>query len=122
MKDHELNCPYRKRCGGCDYISMDYKEQLAHKQKAAGKLLQPFGKVEPIIGMENPWHYRNKVQAAFGLDRNRHVISGVYQSSSRRIVPVDSCRIEDPAADAIIVTIRKLLPSQTSAIVFCKLS
>ena len=59
--------------------------------------------------MERPLHYRNKVQAAFGLDRKKRIISGVYQSSTHRIVPVDRCMIENEAADAIIVTVRRLL-------------
>ena len=104
-------CPVARKCSGCQLLNLDYAGQLAWKENRVRRLIGSFCRVQPILGMEDPWHYRNKVQAAFGLDRNRHVISGVYQSSSRRIVPVDSCRIEDPAADAIIVTIRKLLPS-----------
>ena len=61
--------------------------------------------------MEHPYHYRNKVQAAFGTDRKGKIISGVYQSGTHHIVPVDSCMIEDQKADEIIVTIRELLPS-----------
>ena len=60
--------------------------------------------------MEHPYHYRNKVQAAFGEKRGE-IISGVYQSSTHNIVPVDSCLIEDQKADEIIVTVRKLLKS-----------
>jgi 23S rRNA (uracil1939-C5)-methyltransferase len=60
--------------------------------------------------MDYPYHYRNKVQAAFG-ERKGEIISGVYQSSTHNIVPVDSCLIEDQKADEIIVTIRKLLKS-----------
>ncbi len=61
--------------------------------------------------MEYPYHYRNKVQAAFGTTRSGKIISGVYQSSSHRIVAVDKCLTEDERADEIIGTIRKLLPS-----------
>ena len=62
--------------------------------------------------MENPYHYRNKVQAAFAMDkRHQKIISGVYQSSTHKIVPVDDCLIEDEKADQIIVTIRKLMKS-----------
>jgi len=66
--------------------------------------------VDEIIGMDCPYHYRNKVQAAFG-ERGREIISGIYQSSTHKIVPVDSCLIEDQKADEIIVTVRKLLQS-----------
>ena len=59
--------------------------------------------------MENPYHYRNKVQAAFGQTRGGKIISGVYQSSSHNIVLVDECMTEDVTADKIIVDIRKML-------------
>lgn len=72
--------------------------------------LKRFGKVKEIIGMEDPHHYRNKVQAAFQYDPRRHqIISGVYQSGTHRIVPVDQCLIEDTIADEIIVDIRKMM-------------
>lgn len=104
-------CPHAKTCGGCQLQSMNYSRQLAYKQAYVEKLLRGFHSVSPIIGMEKPVHYRNKVQAAFGWDRSRKkVISGIYQTGSHRIVPVDSCMIEDQKADEIIVTIRKMLP------------
>lgn len=102
-------CPLYKQCGGCQLQNLTYEEQLRWKERRVIGLMGKFGHVEPIIGMEHPVHYRNKVQAAFGLDRKRRIISGIYQSSSHRIVPVDRCMIEDEAADAIIVTIRDLL-------------
>lgn len=88
-----------------------YEEQLREKEKRFAKLMAPFCKPEPMIGMEQPAHYRNKVHAVFGEDRRHRVISGIYEAASHRIVPVDSCYIENEKADAIIVTIRKLLPS-----------
>lgn len=104
-------CPQARKCGGCQMQNLDYAAQLRWKQRLCERLLHPFGRVLPIIGMKEPTHYRNKVQAAFGLDQKKRIISGVYQSSSHRIVPVDQCMIEDQQADAIIVTIRSLLPS-----------
>ena len=70
-------------------------------------MLGRYGHVEEIIGMENAYHYRNKVQAAF-FYRDKKVHSGVYQSASGKIVPVDSCLLCDETADTIIVTVRKL--------------
>ena len=104
-------CPLAHKCGGCQLQNLSYKEQLAWKQRKVEKLLKKFGKVSPIIGMDDPWHYRNKVQAAFGVQRGGRIVSGVYQSSTHRIVPVDSCLIEDKKADEIIVTIRNLMKS-----------
>ncbi len=103
-------CPVYKKCGGCQLQNLSYERQLQWKQARCQKLLGSFGKVRPIIGMEHPWHYRNKVQAAFAWDKRRcRAISGVYQSSTHRVVPVDSCQIEDEKADEIICTLRGML-------------
>ena len=104
-------CPVYRKCGGCQLQNMEYARQLSYKQGQVQKLLGGFGRVQPILGMENPYHYRNKVQAAFGTDRRGKIISGVYQSSTHRIVPVDSCLTEDETADRIIGTIRQMMPS-----------
>lgn len=111
MEQKHIPCPVYRKCGGCQLQNLDYARQLQWKQERCQKLLGGFGKVRPILGMENPRHYRNKVQAAFGTDRSGRIISGVYQSSTHRIVPIDSCMTEDKKADEIIVTIRKLLRS-----------
>ena len=102
-------CPYAKRCGGCDYQGIPYEKQLAMKQDEMQKLLGGFGKVNPIIGMKDHLYYRNKVHAVFDRDRKGNIVSGVYEKNSHRVVNVDSCMIEDQRADAIILTIRKLI-------------
>ncbi len=104
-------CPVSKKCGGCQLWNLSYEEQLKFKQAKVNKLLGNFHKVSTIIGMDCPFHYRNKVQAAFGRTRGGEIISGVYQSSTHNIVKIDSCLIEDKKADEIIVTIRKLIKS-----------
>ncbi|MCR5652901.1 MAG: 23S rRNA (uracil(1939)-C(5))-methyltransferase RlmD [Ruminococcus sp.] len=109
--DKNIKCPLYKKCGGCQLQNLTYEQQLEFKMKKAVKLLGRFHFVDKIIGMDKPYHYRNKVQAAFGRDKKGQIISGVYQSSTHRIVPVDCCLIEDEKADEIIVTIRKLLKS-----------
>ena len=108
-ENSHVPCPNAKKCGGCQMQNLQYGRQLAVKQKKMKELLGRFGTVLPIIGMNDPYHYRCKVAAAFGLDAKGKIISGVYQPASHRIVPVDSCMIEDKAADAIIVTIRSML-------------
>ncbi|MGN0276057.1 MAG: 23S rRNA (uracil(1939)-C(5))-methyltransferase RlmD [Hominisplanchenecus sp.] len=104
-------CPVAKKCGGCDYQGLPYEEQLKKKKKMVRILLDSFGKVHPIIGMENPYHYRNKVHAVFDRDRKGNAISGVYQKGTHKVVPLDTCLIEDEKADEIIVSIRGLLKS-----------
>ncbi|MBQ9082487.1 MAG: 23S rRNA (uracil(1939)-C(5))-methyltransferase RlmD [Clostridia bacterium] len=107
----EDQCPLYKKCGGCQMQNLSYERQLQWKQALEVKLLGRFGHVGEIIGMDDPYHYRNKVQAAFGMTRGGKIISGVYQSGTHRIVSVDDCMIEDRAADKIIVTIRSMLRS-----------
>ncbi|MBO5421192.1 MAG: 23S rRNA (uracil(1939)-C(5))-methyltransferase RlmD [Clostridia bacterium] len=102
-------CPVAKKCGGCQLQNMSYPEQLSYKQAKVIRLLGKFCRVNDIIGMENPYNYRNKVQAAFGMTRSGKIISGVYQSKSHRIVCIDECRLEDKKADEIIVTIRNMM-------------
>lgn len=104
-------CPVSSKCGGCQWIGRPYAEQLQAKAVRFRKLMEPYCKPEGIIGMEKPEHYRCKVHAAFGEDRRHNVISGIYEEKSHRIVPVDSCLIENEKADAIIVSIRELLGS-----------
>lgn len=104
-------CPVYKKCGGCQLQNLTYGEQLKYKQNKVEKLLKKHCKVEPIIGMENPYHYRNKVQAAFYTNKSGKIISGVYQSGTHHVVGIDSCQTEDIIADKIIVAVRKLLPS-----------
>lgn len=105
------SCPLYKKCGGCQLQNMTYQQQLQWKQRKVEQLLAKFSPVFPILPMEHPFHYRNKVQAAFGVNRNNQIISGVYQSSTHRIVPVEHCLIEDEKADEIIVTVRNMLKS-----------
>lgn len=104
-------CPVYKKCGGCQLLHMDYGAQLNLKKEQVSKLLKPYGKLEGMIGMEHPGHYRHKVHAAFGRDRRGNIISGVYKEGTHLIVPVENCLLENEKADAIIQTIRKLLKS-----------
>ena len=103
-------CPVAKKCGGCQFQGISYAKQLEKKHRLVKECLGDV-RVLPVIGMADPLHYRNKVHAAFGRDRKGNVISGVYESGTHRIVPVNGCMIEDERADAIIATIRGLLKS-----------
>ena len=104
-------CPVASKCGGCQWIEKSYEEQLQVKSTRFRKLMESYAKTEPIIAMETPTHYRNKIHAVFGEDRKHNIISGIYEEKSHKIVPVNSCLIENKKADEIIVTIRGLLRS-----------
>ena len=107
----KYNCPYDKKCGGCSLLAHDYEEQLKLKKERLAKLLSPYGRLDEVIGMDDPLHYRNKVHAVFTTDKKGNIISGVYEEGTHKVVAVDNCLIENEKADAIIATIRKLLPS-----------
>lgn len=104
-------CPVSKKCGGCQFVDMPYKEQLKKKQKQAEQLLKEFGRVAPIIGMEEPAHYRNKVHAVFDFQKGRGIVSGIYQEKSHRVVPVENCLLENRKAGEIIRSVRELAKS-----------
>lgn len=103
-------CPYYKKCSGCQLQNLSYDRQLQYKQVKAIKLLGKYCHIDEIIGMENPLHYRNKVQSAFGY-RKGQIIHGIYQSVNGNIVSVDDCIIEDEIAREIINYVSKLLLS-----------
>ena len=90
--------------------NLAYPDQLRVKQAGIVRLLGRFGRVERIVGMEDPTHYRNKVQAAF-RQKSGKVVSGVYQSGSHRILEVEDCMLEDASAAPILATIRRLAAS-----------
>ncbi len=104
-------CPYSRECGGCNYMQQSYDIELMEKQKTVEKLINKYCKVESIIGMKSPSHYRNKVHVVFDHDKKGNPLSGVYEEGSHRIVAVNQCLIHNQKADAIINTIRDMLKS-----------
>ncbi len=103
--DFCYDCPVASRCGGCQLGRMTYQQQLTHKQHKMETLMKGICRVEPIIGMADPYHYRGKVHAVIASDKHLGVYSGVYAAGTHRVVPVTHCLLEDPRADAIIQTI-----------------
>lgn len=97
-------------CGGCTYINGSYEQQLKEKEQYVRTQLKGICPVNPIIKMEEPYHYRNKVTASFSY-RKGEVLSGIYEEGSHSVVPVDACLLEDQTADRIICDIRGLLKS-----------
>ncbi len=104
-------CPYKRHCGGCKYQGMTNEEQAAEKQKYVNQLLKPFGKVEPIITMGYPYHYRNKVHAVYGIQKGGKIICGTYKEGTHDIVDIEECLIEDKKADSIIRDIKDMIRS-----------
>ena len=107
-------CPYRKKCGGCEFIGRDYGGYLAEKEAYVRKLLKPYVNLSGMTGMEDPLHYRNKAHRVVSFERSgkrdRHV-SGIYAEGTHKVVPVKECLIEDEAADRLISDILELAAS-----------
>jgi 23S rRNA (uracil1939-C5)-methyltransferase len=104
-------CKHFRKCGACQHLDQSYEHQLAIKQKQVETLLKHHCTVHPIVGMDNPYHYRNKVQAVFTRDARGNIISGTYKEGTHQVVSIDKCLIEDQKADDIIRTIRNMLKS-----------
>lgn len=105
------DCIYARKCGGCQYQGMEYSKQLKAKQALVEELMGDMVKVEPILGMEQPFYYRNKVTATFDRLSNGTIISGVYKEGTHEVVDIKECQIEDKCADAIVQDIKGLLRS-----------
>lgn len=107
-------CPSAGKCGGCVFQHMTYEAQLEAKRKRVQDSLERIGgqieiQVPPVIGMENPWRYRNKTQIPFGTDRDGRLISGFYAVNSHRIVPFGDCLLAPPAHSQIKAIVQDFL-------------
>ena len=107
----ESICPIYKKCGGCNIQHMSYVGQLAFKRQRVIDALTRIGKLENItvnkvIGMDNPYRYRNKVQLPVG-EINGEVVIGFYAPRTHDIIDIDTCYIQDEVADDIVRLIRK---------------
>ena len=106
----EKYCGCFKRCGGCQ-LDKSYSQQLEWKQNKSQRLLSGFCRVNAIIGMENPYNYRNKVQTVYRVNSSGQIISGIFQSSNHGVNAVDDCMLENLTAQKIVNSFKKLMPS-----------
>ena len=108
----EARCLKARACGGCQIQPLDYEKQLEYKENKVGGLLERVGKIrdyvmEPIIGMEEPWHYRNKAQFPVGKDKDGKIITGFYAGRTHSIVPLDKCFIQHPLNEQIMSIVQR---------------
>lgn len=98
----EAVCEFARKCGGCQIQEMSYDRQLTFKQdKVKNNLIRLGGfsedKVnaimEPVIGMEDPFHYRNKAQFPVGKDAEGNLITGFYAGRTHAIIPNTDCAL-----------------------------
>ena len=107
----EPRCRFHRQCGGCQIQAMSYERQLAYKQdKVRNHLIRIGGfpeekvdaVIEPVIGMENPWHYRNKAQYPVGYDRNGKLVTGFYAGRTHDIIANTDCALGIPENKVIL--------------------
>lgn len=98
----EPKCALHRQCGGCQLQALSYEEQLRFKQKKIRDSLIRIGGLapelvdacmEPILGMEEPFYYRNKAQYPVGTDRDGNVITGFYAGRTHDIIPNTDCAL-----------------------------
>lgn len=101
----EVDCATYKRCGGCSLRHIQYEETLKLKrdmvQNLVTKTLNTKINVKDTIGMQEPFHYRNKLQYPVGYDKTNKPVMGVYANRTHEIIPVESCLIQNKEAEEV---------------------
>ena len=99
-----MDCKLRaKNCGGCPLLGLDYAAQLKQKEEKVRALVGKYGPVHPIRGMEQPYHYRNKVISTFAPGWGGKLTSGIYAANSHKVLPVENCLLQDEVLDKTFV-------------------
>jgi 23S rRNA (uracil1939-C5)-methyltransferase len=109
----EPRCPIYSECGGCQLQHMSYTEQLAMKQQRVLDALEHIGgttgvTIHPVLGMAEPWRYRNKAQFPYSVDGTQPIY-GFYRRKTHQIVPVTDCLLQPEATNRIAVKIHELV-------------
>jgi len=110
----EPKCGFHKKCGGCQMQALSYEAQLAFKQNKIRNNLVRIGDfapelvdcvMEPIIGMEEPFRYRNKAQYPVGCDKDGNPVTGFYAGRTHDIIPNTDCYLGKESNQVILETI-----------------
>ncbi len=107
-------CKISRQCGGCQIQALAYSQQLSFKNKKVRDHLVRIGGfaeaeidacMQPIIGMEEPYRYRNKAQFPIGTDREGNLIAGFYAGRTHSIIPVETCYLGVEVNEKILQTV-----------------
>lgn len=101
----EVDCTTYKRCGGCNLRHIKYEETLKIKQNTVqslvNKTLKEKIEVEKTVGMNNPFHYRNKAQYPVGLNKQGEPIIGVFANRTHEVIQIEKCLIQNEVSQEI---------------------
>ena len=101
----DSDCLTYKRCGGCNLRHIKYEQTLKIKQNSVQSLVNKTLKnkieVQETVGMENPFHYRNKAQYPFGVNKDGEPVIGVFANRTHEVIPIDKCLIQNPQSEEI---------------------
>lgn len=112
------SCPVAGRCGGCQLQHLSYERQLVYKADKVKNCLVRIGGIpeerlvaitEPIIGMEEPYHYRNKAQYPVGTNKEGTPVMGFYAGHSHNIIDCTDCVIQEPVNAVILPVIKEFM-------------
>jgi len=108
----EPRCPHARACGGCQIQHLRYDDQLKYKQNKVASLLARVGKVRdyemlPIIGMEEPFYYRNKAQFPVGKNKNGEIVTGFYAGHTHSIIDTEHCYIQHPLNEQLVRCVKQ---------------
>ena len=100
-------CPMARKCGGCQIQALSYEKQLEFKERKVRNNLERIGgftgiPMEPIVGMDEPYHYRNKAQFPVGMDKDGHIVTGFYAGRTHTIIPNRDCALGLPVNKEIL--------------------
>ena len=106
----DVDCVTYNRCGGCNMRHIKYEETLKMKQNAVQSLVNKLLKnkivVNPVIGMDKPFYYRNKAQYPVGIDKDNNPVFGVFAKRTHEIIPTKKCMIQNPISEEIANSIQ----------------
>lgn len=107
-------CGIYGQCGGCQLLHMKYSGQLEFKRRRVIEVMERLGgfkdvTVHPVIGMDSPWEYRNKVQYPFAVNEQGKVVIGCYQKGTHNVVDTRECLIQHELNSRIMNRVRELV-------------
>ncbi|MDD6207468.1 MAG: 23S rRNA (uracil(1939)-C(5))-methyltransferase RlmD [Clostridiales bacterium] len=109
-------CPVAVSCGGCQLLHVSYEEQLRYKEQKVlgclshiGRIQNPEQYMEPIIGMEHPYGYRNKAQYPVGRNKEGRIVTGFYAGRTHQIKANEHCAIQAEGMDEILAIVRSFM-------------